>query len=304
MNISELKCFHVSGSIKKSIEVMDEFTDPDQNYDIMVLDGWFHNYQKNGDHNYSISLCISQDAPEGKICHDDITMTRLRELHHHHIGERYYWDCEPFGILPAVTKTFLECDKNLFNTGELIPLEYAVHLRAQTSWNRIGYGWEWDWSGGIGDYTEGTFYGETTDFFIKYVIINRIPRRKSVEELREEKVQQLQDEVYRLREELDYLSNSAVLSGKSVRHKTFGAGAIEKVDVNGVLSISFPTCGTKRFVLKNIIRQNLITFLDPEITPVLNHICMVPDKIASIEKEIELWINSTSYGLYDLIYNP
>ena len=38
-------------------------------------------------------------------------------------------------------------------------------LRAQNSSNRTGYGWEWDWSGGIGDYTEGTLYGETTNYF-------------------------------------------------------------------------------------------------------------------------------------------
>ena len=38
------------------------------------------------------------------------------------------------------------------------------HLRAQNSSNRTGYGWEWDWSGGYGDYTEGTLYGETTDY--------------------------------------------------------------------------------------------------------------------------------------------
>ncbi len=38
-------------------------------------------------------------------------------------------------------------------------------LRAQNSSNRTGYGWEWDWSGGYGDYTEGTLYGETTNYF-------------------------------------------------------------------------------------------------------------------------------------------
>lgn len=37
-------------------------------------------------------------------------------------------------------------------------------LRAQNSSNRTGYGWEWDWSGGIGSYTEGTLYGETTNY--------------------------------------------------------------------------------------------------------------------------------------------
>ena len=38
-------------------------------------------------------------------------------------------------------------------------------LRAQNSSNRTGYGWEWDWSGGHGNYTEGTFYGETSNYF-------------------------------------------------------------------------------------------------------------------------------------------
>ena len=38
-------------------------------------------------------------------------------------------------------------------------------LRAQNSSNRTGYGWVWDWSGGYGDYIEGTQYGETTNYF-------------------------------------------------------------------------------------------------------------------------------------------
>ena len=37
-------------------------------------------------------------------------------------------------------------------------------LRAQNSSNRVGYGWQWDWSGGYGDYIEGTEYGETTNY--------------------------------------------------------------------------------------------------------------------------------------------
>ena len=56
---------------------------------------------------------------------------------------------------------------------EMIPLEYAVKLRAQTSRNRQGYGWEWDWSGGIGSYTEGTLYGETTDFYISHILVKK-----------------------------------------------------------------------------------------------------------------------------------
>ena len=44
-------------------------------------------------------------------------------------------------------------------------------LRAQNSSNRTGYGWEWNWSGGYGDYTEGTFYGETTNYFFVGVYV-------------------------------------------------------------------------------------------------------------------------------------
>ncbi len=44
-------------------------------------------------------------------------------------------------------------------------------LRAQNSSNRTGYGWEWDWSGGYGDYTEGTLYGETTNYFFVGVYV-------------------------------------------------------------------------------------------------------------------------------------
>ena len=45
-------------------------------------------------------------------------------------------------------------------------------LRAQNSTNRTGYGWEWDWSGGYGNYTEGTFYGETSNYFFVGVYIS------------------------------------------------------------------------------------------------------------------------------------
>ena len=44
-------------------------------------------------------------------------------------------------------------------------------LRAQNSSNRTGYGWEWDWSGGYGDYIEGTLYGETTNYFFVGVYV-------------------------------------------------------------------------------------------------------------------------------------
>lgn len=58
-------------------------------------------------------------------------------------------------------------DKN-----EYIKFKRPFHLRAQNKRNRTGYGWEWDWSRGYGDYTEGTLYGETTDYVFSGVYIS------------------------------------------------------------------------------------------------------------------------------------
>lgn len=58
-------------------------------------------------------------------------------------------------------------DRDIF-----IKFNKPFHLRAQNKRNRTGYGWEWDWSGGYGDYTEGTLYGETTDYIFSGIYIS------------------------------------------------------------------------------------------------------------------------------------
>ena len=54
----------------------------------------------------------------------------------------------------------------------IIPLFEPCPLGGQSDFNQTGYGWEWDWSYGIGDYTEGTYYGEMTGFFVIGIRIN------------------------------------------------------------------------------------------------------------------------------------
>lgn len=71
------------------------------------------------------------------------------------------------------------------NTDSYYRLKKPYHLRAQNSHNRTGYGWEWDWTGGWGDYTEGTYYGETTDYIFSGVYIST--GYNYVPELREKK---------------------------------------------------------------------------------------------------------------------
>lgn len=58
------------------------------------------------------------------------------------------------------------------DTDKFYRLKKPYHLRAQNSFNRTGYGWEWYWSNGVGEYTEGTLYGETTDYIFSGVYIS------------------------------------------------------------------------------------------------------------------------------------
>lgn len=53
----------------------------------------------------------------------------------------------------------------------IIPLSEPCPLGGQSEFNQTGYGW--DWSYGIGDYTEGTYYGEMTGFSVIGIRINR-----------------------------------------------------------------------------------------------------------------------------------
>lgn len=55
----------------------------------------------------------------------------------------------------------------------IIPLSEPCPLGGQSDINQTGYGWEWDWTYGIGDYTEGTYYGEMTGFSVIGIRINR-----------------------------------------------------------------------------------------------------------------------------------
>ena len=56
--------------------------------------------------------------------------------------------------------------------GDKIQFDTPLPLGGQTYANQTGYGWEWDWTDGIGSCTEGTFYGEVTTFFIIGFIVD------------------------------------------------------------------------------------------------------------------------------------
>ncbi len=82
----------------------------------------------------------------------DITFTEFKQDKDHNLREFLKQE-----INDEIAEKYLDKD-------EFYRFSKPYRLRAQNSSNRTGYGWEWDWSGGYGDYTEGTLYGETTDY--------------------------------------------------------------------------------------------------------------------------------------------
>lgn len=91
----------------------------------------------------------------GDITFTNFKLGHVRELWNHIKEELKFVNVEDY------------VDKDVY-----IKFEKPFHLRAQNKRNRTGYGWEWNWSSGYGDYTEGTLYGETTDYVFAGVYIS------------------------------------------------------------------------------------------------------------------------------------
>lgn len=95
---------------------------------------------------------------------------------------KFTWKCTHCNYKNSISKDNLrkpyEIDDNIItqyvDKDQFYRFSTPFLLRAQNSSNRTGYGWEWDWSGGYGDYTEGTLYGETTDYFFVGAYISSI----------------------------------------------------------------------------------------------------------------------------------
>ena len=71
----------------------------------------------------------------------------------------------------------LKEDKNILKRKEFY-FYIPYYLRAQHSGKREGYGWEWDWSDGIGIPTEGTMYGDTDDYGFVGVVFESVTLKK------------------------------------------------------------------------------------------------------------------------------
>lgn len=148
----------------RSVEVMDQFEGIGDNnrfiYNELILRDVAYLCLDETRYNF-ISLVI-QRRP-GKEMIGDITFTEIKN------GK--FDDLKNYIIDQSKKHDF----KKFVDGKETMLFDKPYHLRAQTSLNRTGYGWEWDWSGGYGDYIEGTMYGETTDYGIIGIRIEHMP---------------------------------------------------------------------------------------------------------------------------------
>lgn len=146
----------------KSVQLLDRFEGLGEEnntiYERMILKNCKYGTTKEG-HSFIYHLVIERSKNRNYV--GDITFTKFkkgqdRELRH--------YICE-------------QINKDIINkyagTKEIYYFEKPFLLRAQNTSNRTGYGWEWNWSGGIGTSYEGTFYGETTSYVFAGVIIEK-----------------------------------------------------------------------------------------------------------------------------------
>lgn len=145
----------------RTVELMDEFEGYAENsipYDRLIING-FTGFTKIGliRCKYIIIRMKSDEETVG-----DVTFTKLKTGNCNKLTQY---------IREQVETKLKDWDKNKIE----IKLDKPYLLRAQNSYNREGYGWEWDWTDGLGTYVEGTEYGETTKYGIVGVIVSEYP---------------------------------------------------------------------------------------------------------------------------------
>lgn len=84
------------------------------------------------------------------------TMTELKTFRPSRVPER----------MRPLLEIISQYDNSKLKYGQKVQFDVPLPLGGQTYANQTGYGWEWDWTGGYGSYTEGTYYGEVTTFLI------------------------------------------------------------------------------------------------------------------------------------------
>lgn len=137
----------------KTTPLMDNFTN-DQTKDFLVL----------GMVIYGKNIVITKRQPGIKIANVEApTMTELKTWRNKR--------ATPERMKPLLAEIHKYNNMDLKH-GDKIQFDTPLPLGGQTYANQTGYGWEWDWTDGIGSCTEGTYYGEVTTFFIIGFIVD------------------------------------------------------------------------------------------------------------------------------------
>ena len=144
----------------KSIQLLDRFEglgeENDTVYERMILKNRKFGMTEEG-RTFTYHLVIERSKDRNYV--GDITFTKFKQGRD---GELLHYICE------QVSNDVLN---KYAGTKEIYYFDKPFLLRAQNTSNRTGYGWQWDWSGGIGTSYEGTFYGETTSYVFAGVVI-------------------------------------------------------------------------------------------------------------------------------------
>ena len=289
-SLLDYNCLSVD-NIKKSIELMDKFVDQDNQYDFLVLRHWLHTMTEDYWSGYHIDLCIQRtSAKRKKIC-DYLTMTELREEQHKGIMDWSVFEdeySEPDSLFQSIAYTLSKTELSNIKNDQMIPLDYCVHLGAQTSENRTGYGWEWDWSFGYGDYVEGTFYGEVTDFYITYIVVSRIERPKTMEEQKQEELARLYDIIETMESDEENIKKSISLDDGILVHKMWGECLMFDYDsTKFTIRLKYQDKQSSAISLLYAFSNKLIEFKDKHVVELMAALLKIEGKKEVITKKIK-----------------
>lgn len=235
MKITNYNCLSVA-KITRSIELIDKFALTDPKYDFLVLLNWFHTVAENYYDGYHVSLCIEEsNVIKPEECVQDLTMTELRQGINYGVFDwsKFKGQERPVSLLQSISYTLSKYDLSKVETDEMIRLDYPICLRAQGSWNReeIGNRFVWLEQSGYGTYIN-TEYGETDSYYITHILVRKVEKIKTTDDLVEEEIARLEDTIQKCKEEVDYYFKAVALNGEKCQHRKWGACTINEWDAD------------------------------------------------------------------------
>lgn len=138
------------GNTSQTVRILDEFES--KHYERIVIKNGFMVFTSCFERMISYNFVIERLGNQKAV--GDITFTQFKQ--------------EKGGFHDLIMHAHHELTNDILvkyvNTDKFYRFTTPFLLRAQNSSNLTGYGWEWDWTDGVGSYIKGTEYGETTQY--------------------------------------------------------------------------------------------------------------------------------------------